>query len=230
MRVAHVAPQVYTLQVHYMTLQDAALVADQPLSMLRDVISSAEAAVLEVLAAAAFQGDYHTIDLARETAERLRHVRKALDTGDPISPEPSPIPRRSRGTRGERRKSRERGRRNYPRFEVHGSSLVKIGWSKKKAAEYTQRIPEDVFQRVVAGLQAIAQESSGPISSESILAGTADLGGDEVPSYQTYAVLRFLRHHDVVRQTGRGEYFLPANVGELAATAWGGDVRGEHNE
>ena len=49
---------------------------------------------------------------------------------------------------------------------------------------------------------------------------TVDMGGETIPSYQTYAVLRFLRDRGVIRMASRGEYVIPADVAERARTAF----------
>jgi hypothetical protein len=180
------------------------------------LLQRTENSVLDILAVAARAGDYERIDAAREIAAGVRALYERLgDTRLPSISEspPSPAERRRRA------KTRTSTKRGYPQFNVQDDSLIKIGWSKKKHAEYTQRIPSAVFDQVIEGLGALGVNADGPVGSDTIFEWL-DEHEANVPTYQTYGVLRFLRDRGIVRQVRRGEYAFPADVSSQGRAAW----------
>lgn len=100
--------------------------------------------------------------------------------------------------------SRGRSRRptGYPRFGRDGDRLVKIGWSKKEEVEYEHRAPHAAVQGVIAALRTTADREFSmddlfPIKGQE---------GAEIPSYQAYMVLAWLRSIGAVRKASRGGY------------------------
>ena len=176
-------------------------------------VSDAEERVRKVLVKEAEGGRYDGIEFAQSVGLRLKELK---DLTSPTAPGESAasadyVPRaitvvKSRG--------------KYPRFAIADGTLEKTGWAKKKKAEYTQRVPHHTFERVTAALDALAEEDSGTIATERILAGVDALGPQAIPTYQTYTVLNFLRTKKVVRVAARGEYVLPADVKIKAKAAW----------
>lgn len=92
----------------------------------------------------------------------------------------------------------------YPRFERDGDRLIKIGWSKKAREEYEHRAPKAAVDAVVHRLetgttsdQVFAIDDLMPISQ-----------GDEndVPGYQVYIIMAWLREAGVVHKRGRDGY------------------------
>lgn len=185
-----------------------------------DIIERAEQEVLSILAEEATAGRYEGIDFARLVALRLRDLRSDLAGGGLKRPDdgerglPPKGPRRASGKRTIRKRQG-----HYPKFKVLDGALVKVGWSKKEKAEYHQRIPEAAFERVTAALGQLAELGNGSHPSDRILE-TIEVGGDAVPSYQTYAVLRFLRDRGAIRMPSRGEYLIPGDVVMSARTAF----------
>ena len=90
----------------------------------------------------------------------------------------------------------------YPKFARAGEGLVKIGWSKRSRAEYEHRAPEVVVLAVVSALRDMG--SSQFTMAE--LTPVRDEDGTEVPSYQVYLVVAWLRTCGAVRKAGRGAY------------------------
>ena len=183
-----------------------------------DVVEKAEREVLTILAEEATAGSYEGIEFARLVALRLRDLRSDLAAGGSRRVEngeqglQSNAPRRTSP-----KKTKKAG--PYPKFQILDGALVKVGWSKKERAEYHQRIPEAAFYRVASALGELSAVGNGSRPSDEILA-TVDMGGETIPSYQTYAVLRFLRDRGVIRMASRGEYVIPADVAERARTAF----------
>lgn len=185
-----------------------------------DILSRAEVALLEIVGQAAAAQDYGGIDLAKDVAEQVKGigtrlaVAKGSDVGEAVQTEPTTGPVKSRARfPGTRTKS------GYPRFEIKDSTLIKLGWSKKENAEYTQRISREAFDIVVEALGEVGRRTTGPVPTESIR-NLLDAGGQVPPSYQVYAILAFLRSRGLIRLSSRGTHIISAEVAEKASLEW----------
>jgi hypothetical protein len=90
----------------------------------------------------------------------------------------------------------------YPRFMRDGDRLVKVGWSKKEQAEYQHKAPR---QAVDALMTALGGLGSNEFSMDALLP-IVNEKGEEVPSYQAYLALAWLRSWGGVRRESRGAY------------------------
>lgn len=94
---------------------------------------------------------------------------------------------------------------NYPHFLRRGEKLVKVGWSKKNRAEYEHTAPQAVVSAFAAHLRDNIR--SGRIFSiESILPILDPNGNGDLPTYQIYLALAWLRSIDLVEKRGRDGY------------------------
>lgn len=92
----------------------------------------------------------------------------------------------------------------YPRFARMGDRLVKIGWSKRDRAEYEHRAEKFAVSAVVSALRRFG---SRELTIDS-LTPVHDKHGTEIPSYQVYLVVAWLRACGAVEKAGRGGYVL----------------------
>lgn len=178
------------------------------------ILQDAEKAVLEVLATAAASGDYATIDKARQLAEQIRLLAGVREV-------PANRTKASRAVRKAQptRRKRRPAKSEYPKFRIEGRSMFKTGWSKKKQAEYEQRVPIECVDEVVVALDALSTTTPGPITGEKILESSAFSSAGHLPSYQVYIVLAMLREHGVVTSVGREGYRLEAGLAARAREA-----------
>jgi hypothetical protein len=93
----------------------------------------------------------------------------------------------------------------YPRFERDGDRLIKIGWSKKAREQYEHRAPRDA---VVAFVQSLSNVKLGATFAIESLLPIADVSGEELPSYQVYLVLAWLRSVGLIEKKGRDGYVM----------------------
>lgn len=111
---------------------------------------------------------------------------------------------------------RGRPRPDYPRFERDGDRLVKIGWSKKNRESYEHRASREVviaFARHLSG-----NVSEGKAFAVEDLIPVPDISkGGEIPAYQIYLTLAWLRQAGAVEKKGRDGYLL--RRGALTDTA-----------
>jgi len=174
-----------------------------------EVLSATERKLRELLGAAASSGDY-------ETAERIMVWAKAIGTlanGSQDGPSPLrelPMPQ----ARAEvRRSKRASAKGEYPRFFRRGDQLIKIGWSKKARAEYEHKAPRRVIDALAA---AIARRSgNGKVfTAEDLFPLKDPHDGSEIPGYQEYVALAWLRSIAVVERRGRQGYVV-SNIGVM---------------
>jgi len=101
--------------------------------------------------------------------------------------------------------------------------LVKIGWSKKAKKEYQHKAPRYVVDLLVKRLlqmttpdKVFTTEELFPLRNE-----TDDM---EIPSYQAYLALAWLRSFGAVRQHGRQGYSMVPTQGVISIVdrAWAG--------
>ena len=178
-------------------------------------VSDAEESVRKILVREAEGGRYDGIEFARSVGLRLKELRDLTspeEPGETITPADPPA--------GGQPMGRAKPRGKYPRFGIEDGTLIKTGWTKKKKAEYVQRVPRHAFDVVTAALGDLSAEESGPITTERILARVDALSPQSIPTYQTYTVLYFLRSKKILRAAGRGSYVLPADVGIKAEAVW----------
>ena len=91
-------------------------------------------------------------------------------------------------------------------FLKDDSRLIKVGWSRKKKAEYLHRVPKEVvlafaehLEKSVSAQSLFEIESLFPVSTES--------SGD-IPSYQIYVIVAWLREVGVIEKKGRDGYII----------------------
>lgn len=114
-------------------------------------------------------------------------------------------------------KGRAKSNTAYPRFRRDGSHLVKVGWSKKSRQEYEHRAAFDVVLAVSSRLEetTAGSRTAGVDELHPLVVGDH---GDQVPSYQLYLAIAWLRSERLLNRIGRKGY-TSAAPGELAARA-----------
>ncbi len=111
-------------------------------------------------------------------------------------------------------------RSRYPLFVRSGSDLVKISWSKTKRAEYEHRTPWRNAEDVVGALVRVGA-GGARFTMEDVLPVRRQESDEEVPAYQAYAVLAWLRQEDLVAQYGRRGYSIATDDLETAVAQRG---------
>ena len=100
-----------------------------------------------------------------------------------------------------------RSPRTFPRFEREGDKLVKIAWSKKDRAEYEHKAPRQVVDLLIEAIRSKKGEGA-KFEAPDVLPLTDRKSRKEVPSYQSYLALAWLRYEGVVAKHGRDGYSL----------------------
>jgi hypothetical protein len=195
------------------------------------VLRDAEQHLRTILVRRAEAGDYEHLPRIAEWARLLSATLGAQSAADrfpahpPAIPAPPPdngvherpaelathspaVPPRSVGPGRSRRRRRGRpAKEGYPQFVREGESLVKIGWSKSEGRTYEHKAPRGVLRALVQVLVDVG--SGGQRFTVDELLPLRDLaGGSDIPDYQTYLTLAWLRTVGLVTQHGRQGYSL----------------------
>lgn len=96
--------------------------------------------------------------------------------------------------------------RAYPRFFRDGEWLIKVGWSKKTKNEYEHRAPRRILDLLMRRIQELG--GGGKFEIEQILPILDLEQGTEIPSYQIYLLIAWLRQLKLLVQHGRRGYSI----------------------
>lgn len=165
-----------------------------------------------LLADAAAAGDYSELAVLNQVAQELSSLAASVSESIPDSQSglrPTP------GALAARRIPRK-----YPLFFRRDDQLVRVGWSKKARREYRQAVSWKSVEAVVAAI-ARAGEGKKPFAVES-LQPVMDTEGNEVPIYEIYNVVAWLRAEGLLHKRGRKGYSAtaPALLTSQAADRW----------
>ncbi len=201
-------------------------------------LSRAEQELQALLAKAAEHAQYDQVQVLAGIARELRSIKErsaagARDFATPPSttptvsdPQATPDARSrartsnvGRGQSARRRKGSRRVKRSpeYPRFLREGDSLVKIGWSKKDRATYEHKAPQRILKLVLDRLLH-AGRSGRRFTTEDIIPLRDPDSGTDVPTYQVYLAIAWLRTMGLMVQHGRQGYSLPPRCDVPAVT------------
>lgn len=205
----------------------------EPRSHATEVVRRAEDELRQLLVRAAEQGDYEFARLLADWAKQLKQmvqdngssdgksfrVEAANETGQSkVEPEiiASRFPNltdsnKAKGGRPGRTKKAKVAQREYPKFLRDGQELVKIGWSKREKKSYRHKAPQRVVLLICQVLQQAGRQGNRFVM-EQILPIRDPENDAEVPSYQAYLSLAWLRKENLIVQHGRQGYSLPSNV------------------
>lgn len=114
-------------------------------------------------------------------------------------------------------KARHRRADAYPRFERQGDRLVKIGWSKKDRAEYEHKAPLVAVEAVIDEIDK-ATCKGAYLRVEDILP-VKQKDEEEVPSYQVYLVVAWLREIGAIERVGNDGYRVQGDRASLDGQA-----------
>ena len=114
-------------------------------------------------------------------------------------------------------KARHRRADAYPRFERQGDRLVKIGWSKKDRAEYEHKAPLVAVEAVIEAIDQVTGKGAY-LRVEDILP-VKQKDEEEVPSYQVYLVVAWLREIGAIERLGNDGYRVQGDRASLDVQA-----------
>jgi hypothetical protein len=195
------------------------------------VLSAAETSLREVLAGAAREGEYAALQYLTSCATALSKLLLDIDrlAGTPeqqttvngsvpiLTPRLAAEPTIDRKAQSPKQKAVAK----YPKFLRRGDSLIKIGWSKKSKQEYLHKAPRYVLSLVAKSLSELAR--GGKLVNANDVTTLSDPATEtEVPGYQVYLCLAWLRDVELIEQEGRQGYRIvePENLQQLVDRRW----------
>lgn len=119
------------------------------------------------------------------------------------------------------RRKRKTAGAAYPKFARFKNELVKIGWSKKAKKEYQHKAPHRVVDSLVDHLIKVG--AAGKVfSTEQLFPLRVKDNDSEIPSYQAYLCLAWLRNQNLIEQVGRHGYRMaePTSLREAVEQQW----------
>lgn len=188
-------------------------IAMSTIQAARTMLRQAESSLRQLIEAALRDQRYADVAEIAALAEGLSRLLEPTSGRSPDSAqnEPAPAPTRSPlavAASPKQKSSRKTSSRRsgYPRFGRDGDRLVKIGWSKKNKSEYEHRVPRSAVDAFLGKLTSTVKP--GRVFEVESLLPVTDHAGDEVPAYQVYVTLAWLRDVGVIEKKGRDGYVV----------------------
>ncbi len=184
-------------------------------STIESILSTAEADLRAIIEDCLAANSYREMAIVAGIADGVSSLRKSV-YGEATTPKPDGRDTTTAIVRGAKvaapdasvavnspntTSRRAQKPSEYPRFEREGERLVKIGWSKKDRAAYEHKAP--ITAVVATGERLRAQPKA--FTMDQILPLRDETGAD-VPSYQVYLVVAWLRQLGLVERNGNDGY------------------------
>ena len=170
------------------------------------VVREAEEALREIIRKALVEQRYADVKIVADMADGIAKVRQRRVTGTRVAMAQD-LPQVAPEQKSQRKQARPMPKNEkYPQFGRDEDRLVKVGWSKKNQKEYEHRVPKDIVLAFVQHLGANVVPNK-VFDVESLLPAR-DTSGNEIPAYQVYVTLAWLRDSGVVEKKGRDGYIL----------------------
>lgn len=173
---------------------------EKALALLRQT----EGELRVLVGAAAERGDYEGIATITALAKAVRDLANGrAKPAERSTTAGLSRTGRGRGTASPKAKRKAR-KKDYPRFRIEDDHLIKVAWSKSQGGEYEHRAPLSVLTQLVDTLLS----GTGELFTMDAVLPLSDDGGSEIPSYQAYLCLAWLKMEGLVFQEGRKGYSL----------------------
>jgi hypothetical protein len=199
------------------------------LKQLVSALAQLDADARKLVAAAAAEGNFEDVVELAPLAKDIATLAVQW-SGDFPPTKATPIGNNDSGDDGTNggpqpgRTSRIRPQKKneYPQFVRERDELVKLGWSARDKKIYEHRVPRsaiDIVTRTVANKGKTGQRFS---MDELLRAIAVKSGDDNIPSYQAYATVSWLKRNGMLLQHGRQGYTVvrPQTFNDSVQTAW----------
>lgn len=199
----------------------------------QEVIRGAEAKLRDLISEALQDQRYGDVREVAQLADRVAHLLssrelESANAAGPLDNKSATHPTRPQ-TSSKKRVRRRKGtasaqspKRTYPRFVRDGHRLVKVGWSKKNRQEYQHRVPRSALQAFAEHLTAHIE--GGRVFDIEGLLPVHDSAGQEIPAYQVYVIVAWMRDAGIVERKGRDGYLVedPSSLFSQFDALWSG--------
>ncbi|MCR9096304.1 MAG: hypothetical protein NXI30_18920 [bacterium] len=179
----------------------------------RGIVADAEKALRDLIQQQIDEHRYTELPelarLADGVARLLRGDAPAVQSEPRVAVERAPgAAQPAKRTATKRHSAKAAKKADYPKFTRDGDRLIKIGWSKKAREEYEHRTPRDAARAFWRHLAT--STTSGKLFTIEELLPVPDASGGDVPGYQVYMTLAWLRKAGLIEKRGREGYLVTA--------------------
>lgn len=196
------------------------------LQKARKSLDSAESSVRSLVADAANAGDYDEAVNLTNLAKSIANLAKSVAPSNskevaPPPPKPTKQPASQKNGSSKARPAKKSKRKSYPRFIQSNGDLVKVGWSKSASKEYQHKAPREVLSAVAEALR-VQRLDDGVLRPPQEFLPLSNASGEQIPDYQSYLCMAWLRDIGIVERHGRHGYSVPdpSNLEGRIADAW----------
>jgi hypothetical protein len=179
-----------------------------------ELLCSTESKLAELAAEATTSRDYENAGRILATVQALKRLTEQYDAAPKSINPQNGISIANAESKQEAKPTRVRGTNRlgeYPRFFKSGNRLVKVGWSKKDRTEYEHKCPRNVLSALISSF--LSTRSNGKrFSMDDVLPLTDPIDGSELPTYQIYVALAWLKSIGLVEQHGRQGYSIRKGI------------------
>jgi hypothetical protein len=185
-------------------------------------IRACEGDLRQMVASAAGSGDYEAVLRLTSCAKQLIALADSVGSNGSSLPSAPPQPAAKSDTPNGRNRAKPARAEPYPRFYSQRDHLIRVGRSRRGGAEYQHKTPKAAVDSIVSSV-LVAGRDGKVFTMEDCLPFTQDSGNKEIPSYQAYNVMAWLKKMNLVDQHGRQGYSIrdADHFGDKVAQAWG---------
>jgi hypothetical protein len=115
--------------------------------------------------------------------------------------------------------------KQYPVFSTTDERLIKLGWSKKNRTEYEHRAPKPSVAIVHEAIRTIG--ATGKPFEVEALSPLVTADNQEIPGYQIYMAIGWLRDLGAIQKGGRNRYRLTNSGFDAFDTYWNRSLSGQ---
>lgn len=179
------------------------------------ILKRTEEQLLKAISAAAQNADLEQLDKARWVLGQVQKISDSIHVHNQTNATDV-----NRGNAFVARDQPPNEKKSYPIFQVRNGTLYRTAWSRKKNAEYEHKVPKQTVDQVIQAMARVADTDSRPITVEAILSTANSMSVLEIPQYQAYLVISWLRYANCIDQIGRDGYRIPVDISTIAERKW----------
>ena len=176
----------------------------------KKMITDCECALRDLLSQAALEGDYTSLEMIASWAKFMSTLpgihepcvvqAKQLSSNANLSQKVKPATVKPK----------------YPFFKRNGNNLCKVGWSKKRKSEYKHNVSYEMLFDTINHF--VKNMRLNKIYSTEELLPVTDRNEQDIPSYQVYICIAWLKEIGILSQNGRQGYSI-SNSEDVLVTA-----------
>ena len=196
---------------------------------IKQMIADLDGAARREIAAAASEGRFDELPslatLAQEIAALAARWRLGLQkeqAATTVADGPTSSPMIEETIPSAPKTGRRVSKTDYPQFLREKQDLVKLGWSDRKKEPYEHRVRKTAVDAIATAVAARGKAGHRFTMNEILKSLDGANGAGSIPSYQTYAVVSWLKWAGMVLQHGRQGYTIirPQTIASSIETAW----------